>query len=547
MLGTLVALALARMPNLESFVWDMPTGVLRDCWLALASLSDGKDGRESRLEKVWVRFHNNRVVMDNPQVLPNTSQSMHHSSGQTSNPHQGYASNIPHGEQSTKAIEWSYRHIEHPSFSILPPLRSLNVLNIDEIAYLEELSILLERSVDSLRELRIGLALTVPQDGFASTRDLKLHVSEDAPSEYKDVFRRLMGKIYQADSEVCRKSVDRILEDERLAKMSAKEQHGTESDTLETSSAYTAGTSSGDNTNTQPLQMGIPTVSSRSLPTFDPAGILQSMVLRPSSTTVDAYGRNIGHHNLSQAISSACNEIVIPSQVLMTESTEEIKSNAVTSHQAHQAKRLRLEILELERVDLDVPVLRKTIDWSFITTLTLLHCDSHESLWKALKRTFTPRHTMFQPILCRKNKMRLQRFCSPGDSAIPHSEYRLKLRRIYTNTVSSALIAFLKETLAPNSLEYLFLQDGGMVVGPSGERVNYESSVSVEAICRGPLRHHRSSIQKLMINSGDQGHGRRQKWQKWKLDRETLLFLTSGKLSALREVAFSMDFKDWVS
>ena len=26
MLGTLVALSLARMPNLESFVWDMPTG-----------------------------------------------------------------------------------------------------------------------------------------------------------------------------------------------------------------------------------------------------------------------------------------------------------------------------------------------------------------------------------------------------------------------------------------------------------------------------------------------------------------------------------------
>ena len=30
MLGTLVALTLARMPNLETFIWDMPTGVLRD-------------------------------------------------------------------------------------------------------------------------------------------------------------------------------------------------------------------------------------------------------------------------------------------------------------------------------------------------------------------------------------------------------------------------------------------------------------------------------------------------------------------------------------
>lgn len=31
MLGTLVALAIARMPNLESFTWSMPTGQSYDC------------------------------------------------------------------------------------------------------------------------------------------------------------------------------------------------------------------------------------------------------------------------------------------------------------------------------------------------------------------------------------------------------------------------------------------------------------------------------------------------------------------------------------
>lgn len=43
MLGTLVALALGRMRNLEAFIWDMPTGVLRDVWLALASLASRND------------------------------------------------------------------------------------------------------------------------------------------------------------------------------------------------------------------------------------------------------------------------------------------------------------------------------------------------------------------------------------------------------------------------------------------------------------------------------------------------------------------------
>ncbi|KAI4169737.1 MAG: hypothetical protein LQ343_005478 [Gyalolechia ehrenbergii] len=553
MLGTLVALALARMPNLESFVWDMPTGILRDCWLALASFSDGNDGRDSKLEKIWVRFHNNRAIMDNPEILPTASQGTHHSSGQSPGPSQTHSSNIPQREQSPTPIEWSYRHVEHPNFSILPPLRSINVLNIDEIAYLEELSVLLERSLEGLRELRIGLASTVPRDGFASTRDLNLPVNNDVPSEYEDALPRLMGKIYQADVEKCRRNVDCPSKNGPLAKTSAEAQDSTGLEILETISFYTAGMTSSESTNTQVFQNGIATALPKALPTSDPAGILDSLVVKPSSTVMDAHGRKIAHHSLTAGTLNAFKEDLVPYQVLKQDPPEEIQSTSKTSYRAHQvasdhsghAKRLRLELLELERVDLNVPVLRMTIDWSFVTTLTLLHCDSNEWLWKAFRRTFTPQQTMFQPMLQRKSKTHLQNFSSPGASAIPPSEYRMKLRRIHTNTVSSALIAFLKETLAPNSLEYLFLQDGGVVFGPSGERGHYDSNVTVEAICRGPLRRHRSSIQKLMIDSGDQGHGRRQKWQKWKLDRDILLFLISGKMSALREVAFSLDYKDW--
>ena len=49
MLGTLVALAVARMRSLETFVWDMPTGILRDVWLALSALGDKDDGTPCRL------------------------------------------------------------------------------------------------------------------------------------------------------------------------------------------------------------------------------------------------------------------------------------------------------------------------------------------------------------------------------------------------------------------------------------------------------------------------------------------------------------------
>lgn len=59
MLGTLVALAVAKMVNLETFIWDMPTGVLAEIFLALASLPDNFESGECHLERVWVRWHDN--------------------------------------------------------------------------------------------------------------------------------------------------------------------------------------------------------------------------------------------------------------------------------------------------------------------------------------------------------------------------------------------------------------------------------------------------------------------------------------------------------
>ena len=66
MLGTLVALSVARMPNLQTFIWDMPTGILRDVWISLSSLGDYQP---SALQKVSIRFHNNRKAMEETELV----------------------------------------------------------------------------------------------------------------------------------------------------------------------------------------------------------------------------------------------------------------------------------------------------------------------------------------------------------------------------------------------------------------------------------------------------------------------------------------------
>lgn len=68
MLGILVATAIQKMKNLETFVWDMPTGVLSQVFMALASLADQPD--ECKLNRVWVRWHDNSEGLI-PPVSPN--------------------------------------------------------------------------------------------------------------------------------------------------------------------------------------------------------------------------------------------------------------------------------------------------------------------------------------------------------------------------------------------------------------------------------------------------------------------------------------------
>jgi hypothetical protein len=105
--------------------------------------------------------------------------------------------------------------------------------------------------------------------------------------------------------------------------------------------------------------------------------------------------------------------------------------------------KLRLQTLELERVPLSVAVLQKAFDWSVLSNLTILDCAQHDRLWVMLRRHFQP--SPLGPASSSKHGVSLQ--------------YHLNLKKVHTDAASPALIAFLKETLAPNTLETLFLQD----------------------------------------------------------------------------------------
>jgi hypothetical protein len=105
--------------------------------------------------------------------------------------------------------------------------------------------------------------------------------------------------------------------------------------------------------------------------------------------------------------------------------------------------KLKLQTLELERIPLSVAVLQKAFDWSILTNLTILDCAQHANLWLMLRRHFQP------------TALGISHASKHGANV----QYHLNLKKIHTDAASPALISFLKETLAPNTLETLFLQD----------------------------------------------------------------------------------------
>ncbi|KAH0542953.1 hypothetical protein FGG08_002722 [Glutinoglossum americanum] len=590
MLGTLVALAVARMPNLETFVWDMPTGVLRDVWLALSSLGDHRDGREPRLERVWVRWHDNQ---ENPPVggqtlLPSLPPPLPLGSASVGflvppGSAAGFAG-LPAATGNPQSPPAN--RVEHPTFSVLPPLKSLSVLDIDELAYLDEMSILISRSQDRLRELRVGISScsgmpkiwVLPWDG-ESLQQVDHNMSSTGISTVGEkrlggVLGILVGRVYDIRKRKRKAKTEATKNEDGLTQVPEGVQSNTPAnqaelaaslmdseapgaDTLdihvmeETPSQYiaTAGEpqSSSADVGEEPSAL-MPSVllggyqntqanetysSPSSAAVYTPASTQASPGLPPTILT-DVAASNDGFLPSSQISQSI--QAPVPTSTPISASQVAIAPGDGEPQRPVLEGKLKLEVLELERVPLCIPVLQKAFDWSIMTSVTLLGCSSSEYLWKMLRQVFSP----YSSNKCGSSSK--NRTPCPGSSRSLRGagppDYKLKLKKIHTDAVGPALIALLRETLAPNTLEVLFLQESSSLSSPVG----------VDAMYRGPLRRHRLSLKKLFVDSSIKprsGTISQASWRKWMFPREVLGYVTSGKMSNLRELGMAVEYKDW--
>lgn len=535
MLGTLVALAVARMRALETFIWDMPTGILRDVWLALSSLGDRYAGNPCRLEKVWVRWHDNTSADTTNPIPPPPPINL---TAVPPPPLQTTSLNPPLPQVHPAALD----RVEHPSFSVLPPLKSLSVLDIDELAYLDEMAVLIGKSIDKLRELRVGIAR------HAMTRDWVTvwegetvqQVDPDYPTAGSLTIgeKRLGGVLGTLTGFICDMRKPRIVLPERI-------RHRRHSSRATATSPPTEMPAQLDNA----LSLESAPVPSSGLTSLRdvmaelPADEPESSLAFPPSSPVTGdtclNAAPLSASSVEAAIVSVLPDVLVEERQL---DDKAVPVDFLADEPAMPEKKLTLESLELERVPISVPVLQKGIDWTRLTSLTLLHCPNHEQLWKTLRRTFAP--TARSPTYPAPRRTSTSTSKKGLKAALSSSDlelnYPLNLKKVHTNTVSPALISFLKDTLRPNSLEVLFLQ----------EARSYSSSVTVEAIFKGPLRRHRNSLKKILIDSSEKGADglptNSSRWRRWMLTREILTFVCSGKMPALKELGCAVDYRDWV-
>ena len=535
MLGTLVALAVARMRSLETFVWDMPTGILRDVWLALSSLGDRDDGQPCRLEKLWVRWHDNSVieppgpmppptgnpgVMPAPTLQPGTIPSLNPTSP---------------SRLQCAALD----RVEHPSFSILSPVRSLSVLEIDELAYLDEMAVLIGHSVGKLKELRVGLGKrAIVQEWARIWDDHNVHqVDYQSPTAACLTIgqRRLGGVLGVLFGWIC---VMRPHEAGPSHSMPVSvPQHAEAGPLLNVSS--------------------MPSTSGDEIDTTQSPDELHGSVVPPSQTPVSESGLSsspAAHGNESAPEGGMPLEIpdeiqnATPSSSAMQSEQEPMNADQkrpsddqteTGQSQRPPDKKLALESLEMERFPLEISVLQRAIDWEKLTSLTVLHCQNDEDLWRTLRRTYTPNPRTNPALLTGTSGSPSKKSRSSSSRLDSDLAYPLKLKKIHTNCVTPALIYFLKESLAPNTLEVLFLQEA-----------RDSSSVSVDQIYKGPLRRHRESLRKILIDSSERDFEgmptNSSKWKQWMMTKEILTFVCSGKMPMIRELGMALSHRDWV-
>ena len=481
MLGTLVAMAVKRMVNLESFIWDMPTGVLSEVFLALASLQDHSPDGSCNLRNVTVRWHNNLVPygllpgslppIGNEYPLP--PESVWTQIGYTLPINFAVA---PLGPSA--AMDGHLYHngrVEFPNFSVLPPLRSLAVLAIDEMAYLDEIAVLVAESQSILRELKISIAPRArhlawfqPWDGpgLVQIDDAARWPGDGAVAKCRlgGVIGVLVGHIFDIRS-------NEVLAAGTWPARSSASASASESESMPVTSAST----------TTPTQTPTPTTTTA------------------AATTA------------------------------ATPETTFLRTSDEPRPRPRLDGRLKLEVLGLEGVAMSVHACMSALDWTVMTSITLLQCPYSNALWKALRGIYKPIESMATTkVNCRGR----------GNTTTPRSLlYQLSLKSIHTDTPSNSLIAFIRDVLKPNSLEEFFLQD---------RRAKQTRTVSLQSIFNGVIKRHKLGLKRLLIDSSNVP-GSPSLWRHWTLTTEMLLYITSGRLKNLRELGIHISIVQWVS
>ncbi|KAI0400509.1 hypothetical protein F4802DRAFT_601901 [Xylaria palmicola] len=448
LLGTLVAIAVAKMVNLETFFWDMPTGVLSDVFMALSSIED--DHGQTKLDKVWVRWHESCPKITRPSSPHSPAETLPPNDLPLPNPI-GHHVPTPLGDAVLEPTSYDQSYVEYPTFSILPPLRSLTVLEIDSISYLDEMSVLIERSASRLRELRVGLSMhAYDAHDFTQTWDganLQQVDHEAAwPGESRiprtrlgGVLGVLVGRIHDIRKRFNSKSDEESMAEQK-ANLSA-----------------------------------------------DATPVLTNNVDKVSEANSDGPGLHQGNKRLDG--------------------------------------KLKLETLALERVVMSIAVLSRAIDWRHMTSLTLLNCPHHEPLWRMLKRQFQPTTL---PI--------------DGSSQDAPLRYHLPLKYISTDAVSLALMTFMKETIAPDTLETFILLD---------RQRSSKPPVTLEQIFKYVIKRQRHSLRRLAIDSSTRAAqssdvlGTTGRCKYWMIKDEYLSYIMSGRMTSLEELSMVIGFKDW--
>ncbi|KAF7593520.1 hypothetical protein BBP40_011431 [Aspergillus hancockii] len=500
MLGTLVALAIARMINLETFIWDMPTGVLRDVWIALSSLAD-RPGHECRLERVWVRWHDNS---ENAMHSAPTASSL------TLPDTQSTFISPPAGSPPLQ----KYAHVEYPTLSVLPPLKSLSVLDIDEPSYLEEMAVLIERSRTRLKELRIGISSKIYQAEWLKSLGGWSPVQQTASNPVVSGWPKVGGVLGVLLGRSNNQFISELAADQSSIEKAEPVQHDDHQEpsglTLPADNVTSNGAPSGSS-------------SAQSLETV-PAELASMSTSTSDTNTASSFQAT----EQQDPILSPKIEDLPEVSSKPSETNQYILSTPNTSPKSDP---LRLEIFELERVSLSIPVMVHALDWTRITTLTILRCDGHEKLWRALRRQYSPSTAgRTSPKSGKK---------SASSQVDFSSEYLLRLKHIHTDAVSPYLLLFIKDTIAPNTLETLFLHEAPL----------YDSIVHVDAIYRNVIRNHRMSLKQILVDSTERSPSGMEiatsRWRKWMFTREIISFVTSGRMPRLRELSMTIHSKDW--